>query len=182
MENRDVALRPTCDSDIWIFERQAVDPEAGGTFNWSGFRNLAATKRRLAEDGLISTDDGCLVIWANGEATGTVVWRRVHYGMPASSCWNIGISVLPEHRKQGIGTRSQRELVRYLFSTSPVQRIEAHTDFENIPEQRALARIGFTQEGLLRSTQFRQGLWRDMYLYAITRDDYLRLMHPPSDD
>ncbi len=170
-----VTLKPACDSDIWIFERQAVDPETAGIFNWSGFRNLPEKKRRLAEDGMISTDDGCLIIWVKGEAAGTVSWRRVHYGMPMSSCWNIGISVLPEHRGKGIGTRSQIELVRYLFDTSPVQRIEAHTDVENIPEQRALARIGFTQEGLLRSTQFREGYWRDMYLYGITRDDHLAL-------
>jgi RimJ/RimL family protein N-acetyltransferase len=171
MDNPNVSLRPATESEIWIFERQSVDPEATGIFNWSGFRDLAAAKRRLAEDGMIGGENGCLIVWAGGEAAGTVVWRRVHYGSPTWSCWNIGVSILPEHRKKGIGTKCQMELVRYLFDTSPVQRIEAHTDVENIPEQRALARIGLVREGMLRSTQFREGRWRDMYLYAMTRDD-----------
>ncbi|WIM99365.1 GNAT family protein [Actinoplanes oblitus] len=172
MAGVDVALRPVRAADFWILERQSVEPDAGGIFNWSGFRDVAATRRRLTENGLLGEENGCLVVWAGDEATGTVVWRRVHYGTPNWSCWNIGVSILPEHRARGIGTRAQMTLVRYLFDTSPVQRIEAHTDVENVPEQRALARIGFVREGLLRSVQFREGRWRDMYLYAMTRQDY----------
>ncbi|BCJ47014.1 alanine acetyltransferase [Actinoplanes ianthinogenes] len=172
MDQQNVTLKPASEGELWIFERQSVEPDAGGIFNWSGFRNLAGTRRRLTEDGLISADGGCLIVWAEGTATGTVSWRRVHYGTPTPSCWNIGVQILPEHRRRGIGTEGQAQLTRYLFDTSPVHRVEAHTDVENDPEQRALSRIGFVREGLLRAVQFREGRWRDMYLYAMTREDY----------
>lgn len=177
MSNLNVALRPACEADLWIFEEQAVDPEVGGIFNWSGFRNVAATKRRLMEDGLIGNDDGCLVVWTDDEPVGTVVWKKAYYGTPSWFCWNIGISVLPNHRHKGVGTKSQAALVRYLFDTSPVQRIEAYTDVANVAEQRALGKIGFIREGVLRSTQFRQGSWRDLYLYSMMREDFSASRH-----
>ena len=50
-------------------------------------------------------------------------------------------------------------------------RIEAHTDVENIAEQRALEKAGFTREGVLRGVVFRDGRWRDSLSYAVLRDD-----------
>ena len=49
------------------------------------------------------------------------------------------------------------------------ERIEAETDVENIAEQRALERAGFTREGVLRHTQFRAGRWRDNIIYSVLR-------------
>ena len=42
---------------------------------------------------------------------------------------------------------------------------------ENLAEQRALERAGFTREGVLRQAQFRDGGFRDMVLYSRLRGD-----------
>jgi RimJ/RimL family protein N-acetyltransferase len=167
-----VELRPVLLDDFWLLERQAVDPGAGGTFNWSGYKNVAAARRRFEEDGLIGADGGCLAVVHEAAVAGTVVWNRATYGTPAWSCWNIGISLLPEFRGRGIGTSAQQLLVAYLFGTGPVQRIEAYTDVDNLAEQRALEKVGFVREGVLRSTQFREGAWRDIVLYSLLRDEH----------
>lgn len=164
-----VALRPATADDLWLFERQAVEPDAGGAFNWSGYRDIRATRRRFDENGLIGPDGGYLIVEAAAATAGTVVWRKVTYGAPGWWCWNIGISLLPEHRGKGTGTAAQRALVAYLFDTTPVQRVEAYTDVENTAEQRALEKAGFAREGVLRATQFRQGRWRDMVMYSTVR-------------
>ncbi|MGN9908414.1 GNAT family N-acetyltransferase [Phytohabitans sp. LJ34] len=169
MDEANVALRPATADDFWVFERQAVDPDAAGTFNWSGYRDVRATRRRFEENGLITPDGGCLVVEHDGTAAGTVVWRKVDYGPPAWWCWNIGISLLPDQRGKGVGTIAQKHLVAYLFDTTPVQRVEAYTDVENVAEQRALEKAGLTREGVLRATQFREGRWRDLVMYAIVR-------------
>jgi len=166
-------LRPPTLADFWMFERQSVDPEAAGTFNWSGFRDSAALKRRLGESGLIGPDGGCLIVEADEEAAGTVVWNKATYGTPSWWCWNIGISLLPEFRGKGIGTAAQQELATYLFQTTPTERVEAYTDVDNTAEQRSLERIGFTKEGLIRSAQFRYGRWRTLVLYSLLRDECL---------
>ena len=72
----------------------------------------------------------------------------------------------------GIGTQAQRLLVDHLFATTTVERIEAGTDAENIAEQRCLETLGFTREGVIRSGNFAQGRWRDMFLYSILRAEH----------
>ena len=48
-------------------------------------------------------------------------------------------------------------------------RLEAQTDADNIAEQRALERIGFRREGVLRQVRFRHGVWQDMLIYGLLR-------------
>jgi hypothetical protein len=50
------------------------------------------------------------------------------------------------------------------------KRVQAFTDVENVAERRALENVGFVQEGVLRSAQWRQGSWHDQILYSIVRD------------
>jgi RimJ/RimL family protein N-acetyltransferase len=90
---------------------------------------------------------------------------------PSTHCWNLGVIVAPEARGQGYGTEGQRLLVRYLFSHTQLNRIEAETDIGNLAEQRALEKAGFTREGVRRGVSFRAGQWRDGVLYGIVRAD-----------
>jgi RimJ/RimL family protein N-acetyltransferase len=48
----------------------------------------------------------------------------------------------------------QRLLVEYLLATTLANRLQAITDVENLAEQRALERIGFRREGVLRGLAF----------------------------
>jgi RimJ/RimL family protein N-acetyltransferase len=57
------------------------------------------------------------------------------------------------------------------FRHTATNRVEVHTDIENVAEQRALGAAGFQREGLIRGAQWRDGAYRDGYLYAITRQD-----------
>ncbi|MDQ7906156.1 GNAT family protein [Phytohabitans sp. ZYX-F-186] len=169
MDEARVLLRPATAADFWLFERQAVEPEAGGDFNWSGFRDVHAIRRRFDENGLITPDGGCLIVVHDGAAAGNVVWTKTRYGAPDWWCWTIGIALLPEHRGAGVGTLAQKRLAAYLLDTSPSPRVEAYTDVENLAEQRALEKAGFAREGVLRATQFRGGRWRDMAMYSLVR-------------
>lgn len=125
----------------------------------------------MADEGLIGPEQGCLIVEFGDTQIGTMSWVRVVYGPPKWSCWNIGASLLPEHRGMGLGTLAQSKLVDYLFEVDPTQRIEAHTDVDNIAEQRSLEKIGFIREGLLRSVQFRAGQWHDVFLYSVLRNE-----------
>jgi RimJ/RimL family protein N-acetyltransferase len=62
-------------------------------------------------------------------------------------------------------------LADYLFATTPVHRIEATTEVDNVAEQRSLEKAGFVREGVLRGRAFLRGGWRDGLMYARLRDD-----------
>jgi RimJ/RimL family protein N-acetyltransferase len=142
-------------------------------WNWFGEVGAGRSHRRFAENGLISDELGVLAVeTADGELAGSVSWNAVRHG-PSSACQalNIGISLFPAHRGRGYGSAAQRILAEYLFATTLVERIEASTDVENIVEQRALERAGFSREGILRHSQFRAGRWRDNVLYSVLRGE-----------
>ncbi len=107
-----------------------------------------------------------------GRLAGYVSWHYVRRGPnSASRCPMIGIGLLPAARGRGIGRAAQRALAELFFTHTAVNRVEAHTDVDNIAEQRALEAAGFTREGLIRGAQWRDGAYRDGYLYAIVRSD-----------
>ncbi|MCU1594814.1 MAG: GCN5-related N-acetyltransferase [Frankiales bacterium] len=104
---------------------------------------------------------------------GTVSWHPVLLGPTlGSQAMDIGISLQAFAQRQGHGSRAQRMLARYLFTTTPVHRVQATADVENIAGQRALERAGYTREGILRGAQWRRADWHDLVSYACLRDDH----------
>jgi RimJ/RimL family protein N-acetyltransferase len=108
------------------------------------------------------------------ELLGSVSWHAVGYG-PSVGCeaWNVGIGLLPQSRGRGAGTTALRLLAEYLLASTDIDRIEAETDRENTPSQRALAKAGFRAEGLVRGAQLRGGRRHDMLSYSLLRTDVI---------
>jgi RimJ/RimL family protein N-acetyltransferase len=112
------------------------------------------------------------VIAGDGQVAGDVSWHWGQWGPGAASrCPMIGIWLRPEYRGQGIGGAAQSELADLFFRHTTTNRVEAHTDVENVAEQRALEAAGFQREGLTRGAQWRDGAYRDGFLYAVLRGD-----------
>lgn len=169
-----VILRPVREDDLPVLELFLTDPEAGGPFQWYGWSDQRRYRRRWSENGLLTDDGGQLMVTTGADRHGVVAWRKITVSA-TSYHWNIGIQLLPQARGRGIGTQAQRLLVRYLFAHTPVVRIEADTERENVAEQRALEKAGFRREGELRSITFRDGQWRDGVLYSVLRDEFLTM-------
>ena len=166
----DVALRLVAEADLPLVERLTQDPESAGEFAWLGWYKLTRFRRWWAENRLIGDDIGVLMVVRDDERLGFVTWYKVS-STPGCYYWNIGIALLPEARGKGYGTRAQRMLAQYLFKHTTVQRVEAATEVGNVAEQRALEKAGFTREGVLRSTSWRDGTYRDGVWYSMLRTD-----------
>jgi RimJ/RimL family protein N-acetyltransferase len=163
-------LRPVRETDLPFLEGLTNDPAGVGEFLWDGWHDPNRLRRRLHEDGMVGQDRGQLMIVLGEEQLGFVSWFKMPTG-PNTHCWNMGVMVAPEARGQGYGTQGQRQLVRYLFLHSQLNRIEAETEIGNIAEQRSLEKAGFTREGVRRGVGFRAGQWRDGVHYGIVRAD-----------
>ncbi|HEX4654754.1 MAG TPA: GNAT family protein [Mycobacteriales bacterium] len=166
-------LRAAEPADAAILERQNSGPDAAGAHNWHGYRAPGQYARRIASGESIREDGGMLVVVDDdGQLVGDVSWIRMSNGPPPNGyCWNMGIWILPEHRGKGHGAAAQRLLVDYLFANTYLERVEASTEADNVGEQKALEKAGFTREGVLRRTCFRDGQWRDMVLYSKLRGE-----------
>ncbi len=170
-EDDKVRLRPVEERDLDALGRIDTDPAVSEPFEWRGFRDPRARRRRWEEDGYLGSENSLLVVaLPDGTFAGIVAWKWIATSRPRG-CLQIGILLFPEHRRQGLGTAAQRLLADYLFSTTPANRLEATTDIDNVAEQRALEDAGFVREGVLRGRGFARGQWRDGVMYARLRDD-----------
>jgi RimJ/RimL family protein N-acetyltransferase len=131
--------------------------------------------REAIEAGPLRNDrNGMLIVERTDDGTvvGTIGWHRVNYGPnPQSDAWNIGIELRPEHRGNGFGSEAQRLLADFLFDTYDLNRVEAQTDVDNAPEQRALEKAGYVREGIARGSQFRAGAYHDLVTFSRLRTD-----------
>jgi RimJ/RimL family protein N-acetyltransferase len=166
-----VRLRPVSADDLPLLELMANDREQAGELSWAGFVAPGRLRQRLEDDGFLGREGGRLMVVVDDETVGLVSWIRVFHGAPPSRSWNMGAALLPSHRGRGIGSEAQRQLVEYLFQVTDYVRVEAGTLTDNIGEQRALEKVGFTREGVLRSAQFINGAWRDVVLFSRLRTD-----------
>lgn len=121
-------------------------------------------------------NDRLLVVVTDAEGAsavaGALSWHLEAYGPTQGSfAWNIGIGLSEACRGHGVGTVAQRLLAEWLLSSTPLDRIEASTDVENVPEQRSLEKAGFTREGTLRGAQARADGQHDLYSYSLLRSD-----------
>jgi RimJ/RimL family protein N-acetyltransferase len=165
-------LRDLTPADADIVDAWTADPERS-EFNDFGEPPSPLQRDVLARGPMRNEHNGMLLVETpDGVAIGTVGWHRVRYGPnPESDAWNIGIELVRSARGRGFGTEAQRELARYLFETTDVNRVEASTDVENLAEQRALEKAGYTREGIQRGSQFRAGAYHDLVTYARLRAD-----------
>jgi RimJ/RimL family protein N-acetyltransferase len=164
-----VSLRPVEAADLPFLARLYDD---AGPFVAPTGVSLATLRRRWARDRHRSERDGKLIVVDDGVSVGVVSWiAHQYFTTEKSRCWNIGIVLAREHRGCGLGSAAQRALADHLFVTTSAHRVEAGTDITNVAERRALTSAGFTEEGILRAAQFRDGRWHDMALYSRTRAD-----------
>jgi RimJ/RimL family protein N-acetyltransferase len=166
-----VELRAIEEEDLPLLRRWRSEPAMRSDFTPPFPSSLADMRRRYLEKPAMSeTGAELLIVAADGVLVGFVQFHRVGYGV-GSWAANIGISVAPEHRGHGYGTEAQRLMAEYLLAVYPIGRVEAGTDVDNIPEQRALEKAGFQREGVARSASWRGDRWHDMVVYSRIRGD-----------
>ena len=155
-----VKLRTVQEPDLQTLCRLDTKPELSEPFEWRGFTNPQARRRRWEQDNYLGSSDGLLVVAQPDDTfAGIVNWRSIASSGP-QGVYEIGILLLPDHRGKGYGTGAQRVLVDYLFATTTANRIEATTEIDNLAEHRAPEKAGFIREGVLRGRGFVRGQWR----------------------
>jgi RimJ/RimL family protein N-acetyltransferase len=157
-----VTLRPQRPSDLPLL--------VGGDTPFDDFGPMAQgvhpAPSRMDDAGALTVVDEA------GQVAGDISWHWRGWGPNAGSrCVMIGIWLRPEHRGRGLGRLAQRRLAEMFFTHTRVNRVEAHTDVDNVGEQRALEAAGFSREGRTRGAQWRDGTYHDGYLYAVLRAD-----------
>jgi ribosomal-protein-alanine N-acetyltransferase len=89
----------------------------------------------------------------------------------------IGYNLAYAHWGRGLASEAVRALVGLGFAQLNLHRIEATTNLDNTRSMRVLAKVGFTEEGILRDYVYwhERGVFYGVYdarLYALLRREY----------
>ena len=86
----------------------------------------------------------------------------------------IGYNLAYAHWGHGLATEAVRALVGLGFTQLNLNRIEATTNLDNTGSMRLLAKVGFTEEGILRDYVYWRevGAFYDARMYSLLRREY----------
>ena len=80
-----------------------------------------------------------------------------------------------ENRHKGIGTFAVKEMLDHAFLNLNLQRVELESLASNTISHRAYEKYGFTKEGVKRRAVYKEGQYKDMYIFSILKEEYMEL-------
>lgn len=120
-------------------------PQTHESFNW----------------GIIHKADGKLI-----GTCGLVNWVVPDYYA------EIGYALSRRYWGQGYMPEAVKAVVAFAFQKTDLNRIEARCKVPNLSSARVMEKVGMKYEGILRQQMFNKGIFHDMKLYAILREDW----------
>ncbi len=109
----------------------------------------------------------CFAVVYNDEVVGSIgVFRQVNIHFRTAE---LGYYIGERYWGKGIMTEAVRLACKYVFENTDIVRIYAEPFAENIGSCRVLEKNGFVLEGILRKNALKNGVFRDMKMYAIVK-------------
>lgn len=87
----------------------------------------------------------------------------------------IGYVISPKYRGMGYAPEAVRRIISFGFEELGLNRIYARHIVGNDPSGRVMQKSGMSFEGILRSSMYIKEQYRDIALYAVTREDYKKV-------
>ncbi len=78
-----------------------------------------------------------------------------------------------EYWGKGYGADATRVMVHFAFSEANLNRVQLEVYAFNARAIRAYEKVGFVHEGTRRAALFREGVYHDIHMMAILRDEWL---------
>ena len=179
IENRRVRLRPLETTDFEALKAVAFAPEL---WRYTLTRaddavSLAAYLRQALEERAQGLRYPFVILdRETGELAGSTSYYNVH---EADQRLSIGYTWVGEKfQRTGLNRATKHLLLTHAFGLLGCARVELETDARNDKSRTAMARMGATEEGLLRSHRPTQGgLRRDTVIFSVIQPEWLGLRH-----
>ena len=153
--------------------RYASDPEVARYVLWEPHRSVSETAS-FVRDLRVRIRAGYPSSWVvtlreTGLVIGTIgfVWYSTD-----NNAAELGYSFSREYWNHGYATQALRAVIDCLFSSLPLNRLEAQHDVRNPASGRVMQKCGLTQEGILRGRIMNKGEYIDTALYSVLRSDW----------
>jgi [ribosomal protein S5]-alanine N-acetyltransferase len=109
------------------------------------------------------------LVRCDGELVGNVSLQGINRSMLTGE---IGYGVAATARGRGISTSAIKELTKRIFAQTPLRKLIAYVHEDNAPSRKALARVGYREEGLLREHYLINGKPVNEIIYGILKHEF----------
>jgi [ribosomal protein S5]-alanine N-acetyltransferase len=163
-------IRHVIPSDLPALVPLLNDPDIRGEYLPSAIHSPVDLEQKIRADGMANDALTRLVIVEQpGDAIIGTIWHSK--AVPYFNAREIGYTLFEEYRGRGIVTEAVNLLVRYLFNSTLINRIEIRMDTRNKASEKVAIKCGFQKEGVSRGANFVRGNHVDMNLYALLRHE-----------
>jgi ribosomal-protein-serine acetyltransferase len=133
--------------------------------------SLDDVKKKIKRDlALFADNKGLNVgVWEQGILAGTVRYHEIDWSNKSTE---LGYSVGGAFEGRGLITKTCRVLIDYAFEELGLNRIAISCAVENQKSRAVAERLGFTQEGILRQSEWLQDRFTDMAVYGLLASEW----------
>ncbi len=166
-----VLLRPPRWEDAHDLFPLAADPELSRYAYWQPHGRIEDTYDFLRN---LMDKSGMYIIELEGRVAGTI-------GLHVDQANRLGETETWIGRAfwgSGINTEAKVVLFDYAFGPLELKRLQAITHPDNLRSQRALEKLGFKREGLLRRYRWIMGEPWDVLMYSLLPEEWLSSRPP----
>lgn len=110
-----------------------------------------------------------IVYKENNKLIGTIGF---HYWLKDHMRAELGYALSKDYWNHGLMTEALTEVIRFGFDSMRLNRIEGRCELMNASSERVMDKCGMKLEGTLRQQMFVKGVYKDLKLYSIIRDDW----------
>ncbi len=164
-------LRPPRPEDAEALFALMSDPELAPFVYWNPHQHLGETYQYLEH---LQTKEGFFIIEVGGSPVGVI---GLHLDWPnklgETETW-LG----RPYWGTGLNTEAKVVLFDFAFGPWDLRRIQAIVHVHNPRSQRALEKLGFQREGLLRRWRWIRGEPWDFYMYSLLPEEWMSSRPP----
>lgn len=163
-------LRLVRETDLAELFDLMSDLDARGPYFPLGVMSEPALRAHFEKTGFWEADEGMLVMaTSGGEIIGEIEFFPIAHYLQG---YEISYQLFDQqHAGRGYTTEAVGLLVRYLFARKRVNRMQLNIHPDNAASRRVAEKCGFTFEGLMRGCWFHHGVYHDLAIWSLLRDE-----------
>ncbi|MCA0993342.1 GNAT family N-acetyltransferase [Alkalihalobacillus hwajinpoensis] len=175
LETEHFYLRKINTDDIPAIFDYGSNPNVSKQVSWETHQTVADT--RVFVDMIVEGyAQGTKALWgmelkSTGKLVGTIDFVTIQERHRKAE---IGYVLSEDCCGKGYMTEAARRIIAFGFEELQLERIQARCFVDNEGSARVMEKVGMSYEGTMRSAMFAKGKFRDLKMYAIVSEDYLK--------
>lgn len=90
-------------------------------------------------------------------------------------CTFSGIKLAEKHAGKGLGKEATLKLIQYVFEELRMERCQAECLENHEASAKMMLGAGYKKEGLMRRAVYKNGVYNNVWLFSMIREDYLEI-------